>query len=95
MRGIVLGLALALVAGCQQDTGERCNPLQYSDTANQGSCSAGLSCVYPTANNCGVAYCCKVDSSGNIIDSSPTCQPDPSLASACGFDLSVFDGGAD
>jgi hypothetical protein len=94
MRGIVLGLALGLVAGCRQDEGERCNPAQYSDTANQGNCSAGLSCVYPTANNCGIAYCCKVDSSGKIIDSSPTCQPDPSLPSVCALDLGVSDGSA-
>ena len=27
----------------------------------QGDCDDGYACVYPTAPNCGVAYCCTVD----------------------------------
>ncbi len=86
---LILGISLVLVAGCTQDEGTRCNPLQYSDNGIQGNCADGLACVYPTAPNCGVAYCCKVDANGNIIDSDPNCQRDPSLTSVCMLDLSV------
>ena len=95
MRRLALGFVLILLASCAQDEGTRCNPLQYSDNGMQGNCKDGLACVYPTAPNCGVAYCCKIDSSGNIADTNPMCQPDPSLDSVCMLDLSfVPDGGS-
>jgi hypothetical protein len=53
----------------------------------QGNCDDGLACVYPTAPNCGVAYCCKVDSNGNIADDDPHCHADPTLAPGCLLDL--------
>jgi hypothetical protein len=87
MRAFIL-LAV-LCAGCDRGEGERCNPLQYSNSGTAGDCGESLSCIYPTAPTCGVAYCCKVDSNGNVIDSNPNCQPDPSLASVCMVDLSV------
>ncbi len=88
MRALTICL---LLAGCHASEGERCNPLQFSDSGTQGNCEDGLACVYPTASNCGVAYCCKVDSSGNVIDRNPSCQPDPALAPGCGLDLSTSD----
>ncbi len=90
-----LGMCLVLAfcaAACDAEDGERCNPLQYSDTMGQGNCTAGLTCIYPTAPNCGVAYCCAVDSKGNITDPSPNCKPDPTLAGVCMLDMSVLDG---
>ena len=95
MRRLGMCLVLAFVAAaCDAEDGERCNPLQYSDTAGQGNCTTGLTCIYPTAPNCGVAYCCTVDSKGNITDPNPNCQPDPSAAAACMLDMSVLDGGS-
>jgi hypothetical protein len=96
MRRIAFVLALVALAGCEQEAGSRCNPLEYSPNGIQGNCEEGLACVYPTAPNCGVAYCCKLDSNGNIVDTSPNCQPDPSLDSVCMLDLSPApdDGGA-
>jgi hypothetical protein len=79
---------LTILGGCDPGDGQRCNPLQFSDTANQGNCSNGELCLYPTAPNCGVAYCCKVDDKGNITDTNPNCQPDPASAAACMLDLS-------
>jgi hypothetical protein len=87
MRRLGLCVAFTLLAACSADEGERCNPLQFSDNGSQGNCSSGLACVYPTAPNCGVAYCCTVDSNGNITDKNPNCQPDPSLDSVCMIDL--------
>jgi hypothetical protein len=87
----MIGMLLA-IAGCgTSGDGERCNPLRATS-----DCNAGLSCVYPTAPNCGVSYCCTVDSNGNITDRDPNCQPDPSLASVCMLDLGVtpLDGGS-
>jgi hypothetical protein len=96
MRLSGLAFLLVFVAACSQDEGTRCNPLEYSDNSIQGNCAGGFACVYPTAPNCGVAYCCAVDSKGNIIDKNPNCQPDPSLASVCMIDLGTTpgDGGA-
>jgi hypothetical protein len=84
-----------LLAACSPGEGDRCNPLEFADIPNQGNCASGLSCVYPSAPNCGVAYCCKVDSMGRITDSNPNCQPDPTLAPVCMLDLGVTptDGG--
>ncbi len=58
MRRLGLFLVLSFLAACSAADGERCNPLQYSNDNAQGNCGAGLTCVYPTAPNCGVAYCC-------------------------------------
>jgi hypothetical protein len=81
-------LAMLALGACNQGDGQRCNPLEYSNSGTAGDCAAGLSCVYPTAPNCGVAYCCTVDSTGNITDPRATCQPDPTLDSVCMLDLS-------
>jgi hypothetical protein len=88
-----LGLAFLIVfiAACSQDQGTRCNPLQYSDNGIQGNCDTGFACVYPTAPNCGVAYCCKVNAVGKIVDPSPTCRPDPSLIPICNIDMGSSD----
>ncbi len=78
---------MVLLAGCgigTQREGERCNPARFTS-----DCDPGLSCVYPTAPNCGVAYCCAVDGKGNITDKDPSCQPDPAAAAACMLDLGV------
>jgi hypothetical protein len=90
----MLTLLLAC-AGCAPGQGERCNPLEISDPPSQGNCPTGFSCVYPTAPNCGVAYCCKVDSSGKVVDTDPNCQPDTTLATTCAVDFAVpIDGGS-
>ncbi len=81
-------LLVSLAACNERQQGERCNPLQYSDNGVQGDCADGLSCIYPTAPSCGIAYCCRVGSNGEVIDRDPHCQPDPSLASLCMLDLS-------
>jgi hypothetical protein len=96
MRRLALVLVLFAFAACEQEEGTRCNPLEYSPNGIQGNCEEGLACVYPTAPTCGVAYCCKVDSNGNILSTNPNCQPDPSLDSVCMLDLSpaTDDGGA-
>lgn len=97
MHRFAMSLVFLVVAGCTftQNEGDRCNPLQYSSNGVQGDCADGLACVYPTAPACGVAYCCKVDANGNVVDTNPNCQPDPSLDSVCMLDLSVAptDGG--
>jgi hypothetical protein len=86
-----LTLLIVLVAACSPDEGERCNPLHYSDNGIQGDCDTGLACVYPTAPSCGVAYCCRLDAAGNIIDPSPNCRPVPSLIAVCNLDMSASD----
>jgi hypothetical protein len=78
-----------LLAACNQGDGQRCNPLEYSNSGTAGDCGGGLACVYPTAPNCGVAYCCTVDSKGNITDTHANCQPEPSLDSVCMLDLAT------
>jgi hypothetical protein len=83
----VVALALALAA-CNASEGQRCNPLEYSNSGTAGDCGGGLECVYPTAPNCGVAYCCAVDATGRITDPNPRCQRDTSLADVCMIDLS-------
>jgi hypothetical protein len=96
MRRFGLAIVFFVMAGCTftaQD-GERCNPLQYSSSGTQGDCADGLACVYPTAPNCGVAYCCKLDSQGNVADDNPNCQFDPTLVDVCMLDLGVMDGGS-
>ncbi len=92
MRRVGMCLVLVFLAACDAEEGERCNPLAYSETGS-ANCKSGFQCVYPTAPNCGVAYCCAVDSQGNITDKNPNCQPDPTLASVCMLDMSVLDGG--
>ena len=92
MRRLGMCLLLVFLAACDAEEGERCNPLQYSDNGVQGNCVSGLQCIYPTAPSCGVAYCCKVDAQGNVTDTNPNCQPDPSLDSVCMLDMSVLDG---
>ena len=89
MRGLLLmGTLLAAACGTNAE-GERCNPLRATS-----DCDNGLSCVYPTGANCGVAYCCAVDAQGDVIDKHPNCRPDPAAAAVCGFDLAVAsDGG--
>jgi hypothetical protein len=82
--GVVSLLLLLVACNPQEGVGERCNPMQF-----ESNCADGLSCVYPTAPNCGVSYCCAVDSNGNITDKNPNCQPDPSLISVCMLDLGV------
>jgi hypothetical protein len=80
-------ILLLLIACNTPEEGERCNPLAFSDNGIQGDCDTGLACIYPTAPNCGVAYCCKLDSSHNIVDKNPNCRPDPSLTAVCMLDL--------
>ena len=94
LKSLFLVVPMLLVA-CSDHEGQRCNPLAYSNSGVRGNCAGQLDCVYPTAPNCGVAYCCAVDESGNIVDDNPNCQPDPSLQSVCMLDLStaVTDGG--
>ena len=90
-RLLTIGVLLAL-AGCGTNgDGQRCNPLRATS-----DCDPGLTCVYPTAPSCGVSYCCALDANGNITDTNPSCQPNPSLASVCLLDLGVapLDGGA-
>jgi hypothetical protein len=87
MKTIVTVVVLALAA-CNASEGQRCNPLEYSNSGTAGNCGGGLQCIYPTAPNCGVAYCCAVDEQGNITDKNPNCQADPSLDSVCMLDLS-------
>ncbi len=84
MKRLLCMVAFVALIGCQQDEGTRCNPLRATP-----DCDPGLSCVFPTGPNCGVSFCCKVDSNGNIIDTNPNCRPDPASAMACGFDLSA------
>jgi hypothetical protein len=95
MRQFALSIVLFALAGCTftQNDGDRCNPLQYSDNGIQGDCANGLACVYPTAPNCGVAYCCKLDAQGNVADDNPNCQFDSTLVDVCMLDLGVMDGG--
>ena len=85
---IKIAMLCFLLAACGQSEGTRCNPLQFSGNGVQGDCDDGYACVYPTAPNCGIAYCCTVDSTGSITDRKPICQPDPALQSACMLDLS-------
>jgi hypothetical protein len=86
MRLVAIGMLLGIAGGCTNGDGERCNPLRATS-----DCDTGLTCVYPTAPNCGVAYCCVVDANGNISDTNPNCQPDPSLDSVCMLDLGSSD----
>lgn len=76
-------LVIALVGCPEGQTGERCNPLEYSDSGKQGNCRSGLACVYPTAPSCGVSYCCETDAEGRITDTHPNCQPDRTAAEQC------------
>jgi len=79
---ILILVAPLLVTACQAGHGERCNPSQFADDPAQADCATGYACIYPTAPVCGVAYCCAVDSSGNITDTDPSCQPDATLSCA-------------
>jgi len=101
-RLLLLAVFLGLGA-CQQSHGDRCNALRATNDCEDPA----LTCVYPATpscnpsepgtNCCGVSFCCKVDANGNIIDTSPNCQPDHDSQLACGFDLNVViqDGGSD
>jgi len=90
MRRLLSIAVLVAVAGCgTNDRGERCNPLRATS-----DCDPGFACVYPTGPNCGVSYCCALDSNGNVSDSHPSCQPDPASAAACMLDFSVVPGDA-
>jgi hypothetical protein len=82
-------LTALLLGGCEAREGERCNPLEYSDDGTRGDCADGLACVYPTAPSCGVAYCCTIDSSGQITSKHVSCRPDPDAVAACMLDLSI------
>lgn len=89
MKRLLSIAALLALAGCGTNSdGERCNPLRATS-----DCDPGLSCVYPTAPNCGVSYCCTVDANGNVTDTNPNCQPDPGSAAACMLDMSLLDTG--
>jgi hypothetical protein len=84
MRRFGTSILLLTLAGCPDaQQGERCNPLEYSSNGVQGDCASGLACVYPTAPNCGVAYCCMTDAQGKITDQHPSCQPDKTAAEQC------------
>ena len=87
----LLGFTIFLtLTGCgTQGEGERCNPLRFIS-----DCDTGLTCVYPTAPSCGVAYCCAVDANGNVTDKDLHCQPDPSAAAVCMLDLGLPSDGA-
>ena len=74
---IVLAASLSLAA-CRPSEGERCNPLAFTDECQPND--KHLACVYPLGAACGIAYCCAVDSNGNIVDKNPSCQPDPAAA---------------
>jgi hypothetical protein len=87
MRSWTLALLVLFTVACRQGAGERCNPLQYSENGIQGNCEDGLACIYPTAPNCGVAYCCRLTPGGKDVDPNPSCRPDPSLFSVCGIDM--------
>jgi len=78
------------VLGCSQGEGQRCNPLFFTD-----ECGSGLTCIYPTAPMCGVAYCCAVNSDGVVTDKDPNCQPDPTLSCAPDFSSPVDAGTSD
>ncbi len=88
MKRLLSMAMLWALAGCSttEGHGQRCNPLQFAS-----DCNSGFTCVYPTAPNCGVSYCCAVDDNGNVIDTSPSCQPDPTSAAQCGVDLGSSD----
>jgi hypothetical protein len=59
-------LGLVLSAGCSQVEGSRCNPALSHDECDNAPTTQ---CVQPTAPACnGEAYCCTVDSNGNITD---------------------------
>jgi hypothetical protein len=90
MKRLLVSVLLALAA-CTNGDGERCNPLRATT-----DCDPGLTCVYPTGPMCGVAFCCTVDTQGNITDRHPNCQADPGSAAACMLDLGgAIDSGAD
>ncbi len=94
MKRLLCMLTLAALASCTQDEGTRCNPNRATP-----DCDPGFACVFPLtpscnpsepgSNCCGVSFCCKVDSNGNITDTNPSCQPDPASAMVCGIDLSA------
>jgi len=94
MKRLLLFGFVAALGACTQGAGDRCNPLRATP-----DCDPGLSCVYPTGANCGVSYCCAVDTNGAIVDPHPNCQPDPDPAvwAACGLDFSaaIADAGHD
>jgi hypothetical protein len=94
MKTVLSMLAVVALAGCNQGEATRCNPLRATP-----DCDPGFACVFPatptcnpsppSTSCCGVSFCCKVDTNGNITDPSPSCQPDPASEQACGFDLSA------
>jgi hypothetical protein len=69
---LATGAALVLSAGCSQADGSACNPALSHDECDN---APSVQCVQPSAPNCyGQAYCCTVDSNGNITDTSDNCQ---------------------
>jgi hypothetical protein len=94
MKPLFLIVVLFAVGCGTNEEGARCNPLRATT-----DCNPGLSCVYPTtpscsvaqpgSNCCGVAFCCAVDANGNITSKAANCQPDPTSAAVCNFDMSV------
>jgi hypothetical protein len=68
----LVGLVLA-GGGCSQVEGSRCNPALSHDECDSAPTTQ---CVAPTAAACnGEAYCCTVDSNGNITDTTDlNCQ---------------------
>jgi hypothetical protein len=88
-RLLSIGVLLVFVR-CTNEDGHRCNPLRATS-----DCDPGFSCVYPTGPNCGVSYCCAVDSTGRIVDNNPNCQPDPASAAACDMGATVGDAATD
>jgi hypothetical protein len=65
-------LTLVLSSGCSQVEGSRCNPALSHDECDN---APTVQCVQPPAPACnGEAYCCTVDSNGNITSSDPNCQ---------------------
>jgi hypothetical protein len=69
---LALLLASILSAGCSQADGSACNPTLSHDECDN---APTVQCVQPSAPTCyGQAYCCTVDSNGNITDTTDTCQ---------------------
>lgn len=77
VRAAALGLALALVAGCDEQgaEGDRCNPYLSHNDCNGGLVCAGHAPSAVTIPFCQENFCCPVDDNGNITGSNPNCQP--------------------
>ncbi|HLK35794.1 MAG TPA: hypothetical protein VKU41_03505 [Polyangiaceae bacterium] len=77
IRAMLLASTLGLVGvvaatGCSQVEGSRCNPALSHDECDN---APAVQCVQPAAPACnGEAYCCAVDSNGNITSTESNCQ---------------------